>query len=326
MDRGDLLGINDLSHARKCRVAIIANPAAGSTTRAHVASMESLCANLSGQVDVFWTERKGHAAEYLGDLLREGAEHNGVPDVLISVGGDGTLREVAEGIFHGAHQPSLIVMPGGTGNSNYRALWGDIPWQDALRASLTGAGGELRRIDLVRIDTPERLVMLGVSTGLFAAATAESRSISVAGRERYQEAISRVLKVYEPYMGRVLVDGTVIHSGATTLVNVGGGRHRAGVYNVLPRSLPDDGLLDVCVLDPALPAQTALKLMRNGDHLGHAGVTYARGTQVTLERTDGNPLHFESDGEVVVSERSSITVRILPGAVPVFANDQRPGG
>ncbi|WP_335941533.1 diacylglycerol/lipid kinase family protein [Streptomyces sp. PTD5-9] len=288
--------------------------------------MESLCADLSGHVDVFWTQHEGHATDFLGSLLKESAPSADLPDVLISVGGDGTLREVVDGIRRGTHRPTLMVMPGGTGNSNYRSLWDDIPWDAALRSALTGDAGEVRKLDLARISSPERLVVLGVSTGLFAAATAESRSILVPGRDRYQEAISKALKKYRPYLGRVLVDGRVVHSGATTLVNVGGGRHRAGVYNILPRSLPDDALLDVCVLDASLPARTALDLMRTGEHVGHPGVTYARGAEIALERTDGSPLHFESDGEVVTSNRHSITIEVLPGVVPVFARDQRQGG
>jgi diacylglycerol kinase (ATP) len=316
---------SDLRRGRKHRVTIIANPTAGSTTRARVASIESLCSELSEHVDVFWTEHRGHATDFLSALLKEDAPTTDLPDFLVSVGGDGTLREVVDGIRRSVYRPPLMVIPGGTGNSNYRSLWDDIPWETALHSALTGDAGEVRKLDLARINSPERLVVLGVSTGLFAAATAEALSIPIPGRDRYQEAISRTLAEYKPYMGRVLVDGSVIHSGATTLVNVGGGRHRAGVYNILPRSRPDDALLDVCVLDASLPPRTALKLMRTGDHVGHPGVTYARGAEITLERTDGSPLHFESDGEVVAREQHSITIEVLPAMVPVFARDQRQG-
>ncbi|MCI3935076.1 diacylglycerol/lipid kinase family protein [Streptomyces sp. AN091965] len=310
---------------RKPRIAIIANPAAGSTTRTHVASVASLCTDFAEEVGVFWTQRRGHATEFLGELLQQEATVYGHPDVLVSVGGDGTLREVVDGVRRAPHRPPLMVLPGGTGNSNYRFLWDDMPWDDALRAALSGAAGAPRPLDLARIDAPERLVVLGVSTGLFAAATALSRSIATTGRDRYQEAISRTLAEYRPYPGRVLVEGRVVHEGATTLVNVGGGRHRAGVYDILPHSRPDDGLLDVCVLDASLPVEDALALLRSGAHVGRAGVVYARGAEVTLERVDGSPLHFESDGEVVESDRPAITVEVLPGAVPVFTNGRHPG-
>ncbi|MFD0392713.1 diacylglycerol/lipid kinase family protein [Streptomyces nogalater] len=288
--------INDLPCGRYRRVTIIANPAAGSTTDARIASMESLCADLCEHVDVFWTKHKGHATDFLASLLNQEVPGADLPDVLVSVGGDGTLREVMDGIRR-RHRPPLIVMPGGTGNSNYRSLWDDIPWETALHSALTGGAAAVRKLDLARISSPERLIVLGASTGLFAAATAESRSIPIPGRDRYQEAISRTLKNYKPYMGRVLVDGRVVHSGATTLVNVGGGRHRAGVYNILPRSLPDDALLDVCVLDASLPTRTALDLMRTGEHLGHPGVTYAQGAEITLERIDGSPCSSRPTGK-----------------------------
>ncbi|QLH19354.1 diacylglycerol kinase family protein [Streptomyces sp. Rer75] len=325
MDRGDLLNKNGSLPLRNRHVTIVANPAAGSTTRDRVAEMKSLCRIFSDSVDVWWTECQGHATAIVAQLV-DGESHAGPPDMIVSVGGDGTLREVVEGMARSACRIPLVVMPGGTGNSNYRSLWDDVPWGTALESALTLRGAELRYLDLARVDGLDRIVVLGVSTGLFAEATAESRSVLVGGRDKYQQAISRVLNTFEPYMGRVVVDGRVVHSGLTTLVNVGGGRHRAGVYNILPRSVRDDGLLDVCVLDAAVPPLTMLDLTRSGDHLGREGVTYARGRRVTLERTDGLPLRFESDGEALESDLSSITVEVLLGGFPAFTHHLRPGG
>jgi diacylglycerol kinase (ATP) len=306
------------------RIAIIANPQAGSTTDEYLSAISAMCRTHAKEVDVVHTRRPGHATEVATELLDGVAP----PDLLVSVGGDGTLREVVAGLVEGevaAARTPLVVLPGGTANSNYRSLWDDAPWQEALLAALTGHA-EHRQIDLAWIAELSRLVVLGLSTGLFADATARARALPVAGRPRYQQAIAESLRTYLPYEGRVFVDGTVVQSGKTILANVGGGRHRAGVLNVLPRSIRDDGLLDVCVLAPDTPAETLLELMHTGRHLEAPGATYARGRSIRLERLDGLPLHAEHDGEVLPTDRSAITVEVLPRALHVLASPLRTGG
>ncbi len=56
------------------------------------------------------------------------------PDVLVVLGGDGTISTAAE---HGAMDgPALIPLPGGTMNLLPRALYGERSWEDALKATL----------------------------------------------------------------------------------------------------------------------------------------------------------------------------------------------
>ena len=52
-------------------------------------------------------------------------------DVLIVLGGDGTIRTAAEGCTQ--EGPYLIPLPGGTLNMLSRALYGDVSWEDALK-------------------------------------------------------------------------------------------------------------------------------------------------------------------------------------------------
>ncbi|MFE1775561.1 diacylglycerol/lipid kinase family protein [Streptomyces sp. NPDC059008] len=304
-------------------MTIIANPKAGSTQIDFVSAVQDACSTHCESVEVLWTKKPGHAAELARQCVPAG--DSGRPDAIVSIGGDGTLREVVTGLIDAGSSdiPPLLVLPGGTGNSNYRHLWDDLPWQQTVAAALTGAGGECRTLDLARILNPSRLVVLGTSTGLFAEATAEALTVPVAGRARYQQAIASVMARYIPYAGRVVVDGTVVHDGKTVLVNVGGGRHRAGVFDVLPRSVPDDGLLDVCVIGADMPVTEALQRMRNGTHLESEAVHYARGRSITVERTDGAPLRFEHDGEVVPADTQAFTIEVVPAALPVFAAHRR---
>jgi diacylglycerol kinase (ATP) len=301
------------------RAAIIANPAAGSTNPGYIEEIAEACAAHCEHAEVFWTRRRAHAA-----AIARGTD----ADAIVAVGGDGTIREVVAGLARRPAQdaPALIVLPGGTANSNFRSLWDDIPWRTALNSALTGVGAEERRLDLGLFAQLQRLVVLGTSTGLFAEATEAARSIPVTGRDRYQLAIQSVLPMYEPYPGRVTVDGEILHEGKTVLVNIGGSRYRAGVFDVLPRSIRDDGLLDVCVIGAEVGAQDALTLMRSGEHLVADGVAYGQGHSITVERTDGSPLRFEHDGEVVPGDATSFTVDVVPAAVRFVVSTRRREG
>ncbi len=318
------------------RIAVIANPAAGSTNPAYLAEIEQACAAHCRHVEIAWTRRRAHAAALARRLAFTGtAATSPQPpgdqppvDAVVAVGGDGTVREVVAGLARGpqGRGPALIVLPGGTANSNFRSLWDDVPWRSALDSALTGAGAEERRLDFGLMAQSRRVVVLGTSTGLFAEATAAARSVPVAGRDRYQVALQSALSAFVPYPGRVVVDGEVLHEGKTVLVNIGGSRYRAGVFDVLPRSVRDDGLLDVCVIGAELGPAAALDLMRTGQHLGASGVVYGQGRSITVERTDGSPLLFEHDGEVVPGEATAFTIDVVPAAVRFVVSTRRREG
>jgi diacylglycerol kinase (ATP) len=214
------------------------------------------------------------------------------------------------------------VLPGGTGNSTYRALWGERPWEDVLSAVLHG-DAQVRDLDLARIVERDRAALLGASAGLIARVTAVAAGLTgVPGREKYHQALGLVLADPTSYRGRVLVDGAEVHSGPTTMVTVGGGKHRAGIFEVLPQSVLDDGLLDVCVvaggLDEATRAELA-PLVMTGAHIGHPAVRYVRARRVKVERTDGEPLCFEYDGDVLPDAGAAVSLAVVPAAVPAFA-------
>jgi diacylglycerol kinase family enzyme len=62
-------------------------------------------------------------------------------EVLIVLGGDGTIRTAAEACAEkGSH---LIPLPGGTMNMLPRALYGDVSWEDALKNTLVAASAKV---------------------------------------------------------------------------------------------------------------------------------------------------------------------------------------
>jgi diacylglycerol kinase family enzyme len=100
------------------RALVVVNPAATATTsKARDVLVRALASEL--KVDVAETQYRGH-----GRLLGSQAVEEGV-DVVIALGGDGTVNEVVNGLLEhgpGGHVPTLAVVPGGSTNVFSRAL------------------------------------------------------------------------------------------------------------------------------------------------------------------------------------------------------------
>jgi diacylglycerol kinase (ATP) len=305
---------------------VIANPVAGSVSETLVTDLVEHCRRQELRVRVHWTRTRGDATS-VAAAARTG--ERGRVDVVIAVGGDGTVREVVNGLLTGGpgkKAPELLIVPAGTGNSNYRSLWSDRPWPEMVAAALSGTGARVRHLDVARLAERNELVVLGACSGIVAEALYASKTVKLAGRERYRTAFQQAANGCKPYPGRVTVDGTVVHAGGTIFANVGGGRHRGGTYRLLPHSVLDDGLLDVCVVGDAVDPADVPELTRDGGHVSLPGVVYARGRRVTIDRTDGQPLWFEHDGELLAGVSSTFTLDVVPAALPVICDAAAPNG
>lgn len=302
---------------------IVANPAAGSVDSGAVDAALAACREYGVRTTVRRTEAAGQAGGLATADLAEPA------GVVLVLGGDGTTREVAQALSDAGSSAVLLTSGLGTGNSFHRAVWGERPWQECA-ADVVAGRSRVRRIDLMAITGSGRSSLLGASTGFIAEVTrlaAEQRG--VAGRDRYLGAIGELAADPPIHSGRITVDGRVLYEGGVLTATAGGARHRVGVFQILPRSVLDDGLLDVCVI--AAPATAAdrdalIPHVLAGTHLDLPGVHFARGTQVTFERLDTGPLVFEHDGEVWDPPGSTVRLDALPGAVAVAAPQNPPAG
>jgi diacylglycerol kinase (ATP) len=301
------------------QVLVVANPAAAGVTTAVVTAVLDRLAADASSVRPFLTTAPGSAAQA---LARPGAT-DGI-DLVVAVGGDGTVREVAAALAAlPGPAPALLVLPAGSGNSTCRNLWGELELPEVLEAALDPARRRLRPVDLLRLVEPGVTVVLGASTGFLAAVLVAARDVdpAVVGRDRYLTAAVHVLGAMPSAPTRVSVDGVVLSDGPTSSVAVGGGRFRARDFQFLPDSVLDDGLLDVSTIPALDEAATAalVPLVPTGEHVRLPQVRSGRGRRVEVVRTDGRPLLAEFDGEVWDAAGSRLTVEVLPRALRVLA-------
>jgi len=312
------------------RATIVLNPAArGGSASIAAAVAEALHARGIDAEKVL-TDAPGACVAAARDAARRGDS-----SLVISVGGDGTAREVAQGLAEGLGTwpgggpaaegaPRLLILPAGTGNSVHKALWDDRSWSDTLEAALD-AGAVRRDLDLLRIEGHDRAVLLGASAGFLRwSVEATARFPELSGRELYATAGLAAAQELRPFAGRVEVDGRLLAEGPMALAAAGGARRRGGSLLLFPNSRLDDGLLDVCVLQAAGPDEAIPLLLgaMEGRHPGMPGVHCAQGREVVLECLDG-PLAFEHDGDLWSGADSLLHLSVVPRAVPVIAP---PGG
>jgi diacylglycerol kinase family enzyme len=134
------------------RALLVVNPAATTTSaRRRDVLIHALASEM--KLEVVTTEYRGHAR----DLGRQAAESDDI-DLVVALGGDGTVNEVVNGLLHAGPDPErlprLAVVPGGSTNVFARAL--GLP-NDAVDA--TGA-----LLDALREGT-ERTVGMGIAAG-----------------------------------------------------------------------------------------------------------------------------------------------------------------
>jgi diacylglycerol kinase (ATP) len=315
-------------------VLLVVNPAARGGAVELIEDVQRRCRDSGCEPVTLVPTGSAEAVSEVRSALTEGGPWH----CLVAIGGDGTVSTCAEAAAT-AIVPIAIV-PAGTGNSLYRALWEDRPWLEVLGEALSGtvsdgaisdgatSEGAVRErcIDLLRVagGTSEvaATALLGVSAGLVAEVVSASEVLSgVSGRERYSAATGPALEAHVPFPARIILDGEVLTEGPVSLVAVGGARHRAGTFELLPRSVLDDGLLDVCVIG-GVDATGFIELagaVTTGEHIGLPGVDYGQGHSVTIERTDGGWLPLEYDGDVWPTEERSITIEVMAQGVSMLA-------
>jgi diacylglycerol kinase (ATP) len=302
---------------QRSRVTAIVNPAAGGDRERAVAALAAVG---TAEVDTVRTTGPGAAV----DLAHKLAVGETRPDMIVAVGGDGTVGEVVTGLHRATESgaddvPPLLIAPAGTGNSCYRAMWDDAPFEHVARAAL-GGDAVVRRLDLARIEENEHVMLLGSGSGLFAASLLAVRGRSETGRELLMAAALAAMRTYVPYPGRVVVDGRILYEGGIVETIIGGCRYRGGLLNLVPDSVLDDGLLDVTLVTAGTDMNQFAQAAVRGRVYGVPGIMWGRGTRVAIERTDGEPMLFEHDGEVMPRVIPSYTSTVLPAALSALTS------
>ncbi len=284
------------------------NPAAGGGRTSRLwARAKDRFARPGFHFDFAETTRRGEATE-----LARRAALDGWP-LVVAVGGDGTVNEVANGLMSAGTPTTLGVLSSGRGNDCRRNF--DLPRRFPLALERLVAGRDVP-IDLGLAEWPDGrrwFFVNALGAGFDAAVAGRAQRARGAGTVPYLLAVLATLRAHRPAPATILLDGNVHSSGRIAAAVVANGPYYGGGMKIAPRADPRDGLLDLVLLGDLGRAELLrwLPTVYPGWHLANPKVTAARGRVVSIEAPVPLPVHV--DGEQC--GETPVQVSILPAAL-----------
>jgi diacylglycerol kinase (ATP) len=288
--------------------AFIINPAAGKGAgRKVVTSLKEWLSRVKLDHELSLTEGPGHATEIA---------QNSKAHVVVAVGGDGTVNEVANGLI--GTGKTMGIMPTGSGNDLVRSIGIS---RNLERAFQTLLNGTRRVIDTGTVECPPAIAnhpgnskarhfVNGVGVGFDAAVAERTRHIKyVSGTPLYLIALFQTLWRYKSPQFTVQIDSSTT-SSKKFLIAIGNGKCVGGGFYLTPDAVIDDGFLDVCFVDD-LPIFSIIGLIpqiMRAKHRAARGITLLRARSISI--SSGTDFFVHADGEIVGNNVQSVRVAI----------------
>ncbi len=299
------------------RAKLILNPMADMGNAWRVANDLRPIITQHGNADWSGTVYPGHAIELARQAALDGY------DMVVAVGGDGTVHEVVNGLMQAPaeQRPILGVVPVGSGNDFAHAL--GIPLEPD-KALIYALNSEPKRVDIgLMTDENGRQEYFDntVGIGFDAVVTIRSHKLPVVrGFLMYLTAvIQTIILNHEPGMFDVETD-TQTWQQSTLMLSICNGPREGGGFLVAPDANMQDGLFHYTIVTHCSRA-TMFRLIpevMNGTHGRFKQVRM--GTCHKFNLKSDKPLYIHADGEVFSgfgSNLRGVTFEILPGALQV---------
>jgi diacylglycerol kinase (ATP) len=201
--------------------------------------------------------------------------------------------------------------------------------EDPAEAVAVLRQNRVRTLDVVRVRSEGigEQFFINVATGGMGAEISGAADAEMKGRWgklSYLRASLEVAREYEAKEVTLTLDGAKRKLRAANLA-IGNCRYAGSGWFAAPRANPEDGLLDLVVIED-VGVQEVLKLaprvLAGSDYLDKEGVFFARAKEIRVESSPGS-LQFTVDGEIIGDEPAvfavipqALKVVVGPGYVP----------
>lgn len=301
-------------------IPILFNPSAG---RGRAQAQRRHLEHLLERRGVRYTLRISRSADHLRELLRTEAEQ---APIVAAVGGDSTFTIVLNEMMALANRPALAMIGLGSCNDLLREF--SLERLDDAVAAL--ARKRPQPVDIACMEGPglAPVYFLGqASIGLGTEVNADiADQVRRGAWSGHWMGLAGFLAVRRACRrGKVPLEITVTapgftHRGRVMLAVFSNIRHYAGGLPLVPAARPDDGILDVVLVEECSLLRLAglFQRVKAGRHTSHPLLTAARASGFTL--TSPVPFAVQIDGEIIGGAASpamvrEVFIRTLPAAL-----------
>ena len=260
------------------------------------------------------TSRQGEAVELAQKAADNGAE------LIVSVGGDGTVNEIVNGIMKSKKDPALGIIPLGWANDFIKST--GIPF-DIIKACKILIKGKTKKIDIGVINHQTYFVNIcGIGFDAEVAHLAnqlKNRHPNWNTLSAYVYVFATIKKLLSPFgyhEVKIKIDGQKTQS-KILFIAVGNGKIYGGRFNITPEAILDDGLLEVCVVKEMgrFKYLSIIPKVFKGTHASIKGVNFYRAKEVTIQSS--KTILAQVSGEVIEGQKE-FAITLLPKSLKLI--------
>lgn len=270
------------------RILFIINPISGIRNKSKVVSaIVNYLDNSQFDYQIQYTEYPGHAEKLAAKAVEERI------DIVVAVGGDGTVNEVAKALIQ--TQTALAIIPHGSGNGLARHLKIPLSVKEAVKLINTHY---IRKIDFGQIN--ERPFFCTCGLGFDATL---ALNFSSAPKRGFLSYVKQALKTVSHYSADtyLVADVSGNHRYKAFIVACANASQYGNNAFIAPTASVTDGMIDIVIIEPfklieapLLAMQLYTKTLYRNSH-----VHTFRTKSVHIERIQEGVAHY--DGEVLIS-------------------------
>ena len=288
----------------KSNIIFIINPIAGGKKKLKLPALIDKYLDKERYNPIYaFTEYVGHAAELAAEAVQKDY------DIIVAVGGDGTINEVAGNLVHS--NKTLAIIPFGSGNGLARFL--KIPLTPQKAIALINVGKD-KLIDTAELNGKKFFNMAGM--GFDAHLSAVFAGNKKRGLKSYVELGFKEIISYKAQPYEIEIDGERYDKEAFAISIANSSQYGNNVY-VSPKSSLTDGYLDICIIHPIslvkLPV-LAFQMIMAKTHKSNL-VKIIRGKQIKIKRNAPDAIHL--DGEPMALGRE-LEIKIVPASLKIL--------
>lgn len=290
----------------KKKILFIMNPISGTSSKAGIPGLIAKHLDMvKFDYEVRFTEYAGHGAEMAQKASSEGF------DIVVAVGGDGTVNEVARSIVH--TDTALAILPCGSGNGLARHLM--IPMNLKKAIDVINAC-EIHDLDYGLINGHPFFCTCGM--GFDAYISMKFAEAGKRGPVTYVESVLREFLKYKPQTYE-LVDDTGTKRYKAFIVSCANASQYGNNAYIAPQASMSDGLMDVVVMEPfdfIEASQIAIEMFSKTLDKNSKIKTF-RCHELHIHRQGPGEIHFDGDP---VMESADVDVVLKHKGIRVVVN------